>query len=113
MLTLTLPSFAGVKSKLLTREQKAFAKKCAPHLLGKWHSIDLKHVSLNGYKQAPAVSFIIQEDGSVTDVKLIKSSGSPTVDRSIVSGTALTRYNKRPGCGALEVKTFMNIDFGT
>src|SRR3954468_729262 len=86
-LLLTPPGFAGDKKPPSTKE-KEFAKRCAPKLQGKWHSIDLNHVSLKGYKQAPAVSFIIQVDGSVTDVQLIKSSGSPTMDKSIVIETA-------------------------
>ena len=113
MLLLTLPGFAGSEKKAQSKQNKEFVKRCSPKLQGKWHSIDLKHFPLNdGYKQPPVVSFIIQEDGSVTDVRLVKSSGSPTVDNEIVKETGLNRYDKRLGCGPIEVKMSMNIDFG-
>jgi hypothetical protein len=112
LLTLSWPSFAAEKKKPLTKEQKEFAKRCSPVLQGKWHALSLKSIPpQSGYKRAPAVSFIIQEDGTVTDVKLIRRSGSSKVDKDVVEQTALNRYNRRPGCPQLAMTTYMNIDF--
>ena len=63
------------------------------------------------YKDSPTLSFQINDDGSVSKIKLIRSSGVRDVDKQTVEAIRGWKYKPRPGCGALEVKMTLTIDW--
>src|SRR5258708_5355565 len=63
------------------------------------------------YKDSPTLSFQINEDGSVSKIKLIRSSGVRDIDEQTVNAIRGWKYKPRPGCGAIEVKMSLTIDW--
>jgi TonB family protein len=62
-------------------------------------------VQLRGesYKRAPTVKYLIQEDGTVSDATIIRSSGLSDMDKKFVDAIAQWKYKPRPdGCGVIE-----------
>lgn len=65
-----------------------------------------------GYKRMPVVTFQIEESGKVVNVKLKRSSGSPSIDKYALSWVRSWKYKPRPaGCGVLESEVGATIDF--
>jgi TonB family protein len=58
----------------------------------------------------PALSLKVGEDGRVSKVKIIKGTGSPSVDQQIVKGVSEWRYLPQRGCG-MELTLTITIDF--
>jgi TonB family protein len=54
----------------------------------------------------PLVSFVVNEDGSVSSVKIIRSTGSPRVDANLVQSVAEWKYKPQPGC---KIETKMDV----
>ena len=48
--------------------------------------------------RSPKISFIVGEDGRVNDVKIVKGTGSPTVDAAVVKSVQAWKYKPQPGC---------------
>ena len=46
----------------------------------------------------PRISFVVGEDGKVSDVKVVKGTGSPTVDAGLVKSVEAWRYKPQSGC---------------
>lgn len=46
----------------------------------------------------PKISFIVGEDGKVSDVKVVKGTGSSTVDAAVVKSVEAWKYKPQPGC---------------
>ena len=46
----------------------------------------------------PKVSFVVGENGKVSDVKVVKGTGSPTVDAAVVKSVQAWKYKPQPGC---------------
>jgi len=46
----------------------------------------------------PKISFVVGEDGKVSDVKIVKGTGSPTVDAAVVKSVEAWKYKPQPGC---------------
>jgi TonB family protein len=46
----------------------------------------------------PVISFTVGEDGKVSDVKVVKGTGSPTVDAAVVKSVETWRYKPQAGC---------------
>lgn len=62
------------------------------------------------YKHAPIVSFTIKEDGSVSNVRLIRSSGIRDLDQQVLTAIANWKYKPNPGC-TIETKMSLTIDW--
>jgi TonB family protein len=50
------------------------------------------------YKQSPTVKFQINEDGTVSKVKLIRSSGVKDIDKQVVTTVSGWKFKAVPGC---------------
>jgi hypothetical protein len=110
---LSVLGFASDNKPASSKEQREYIKRCPLKLEGKWHSTTVSRL-LPGehYRQHPVVSYNIEEDGRVTNVQLVQSSGVPRIDKDFVEQTALNHYKKRlPGCGVIETKMDLTIDW--
>jgi len=59
----------------------------------------------------PKVSFVVKEDGSVGNVKVLKGTGSPKVDGGLVKSIRTWKYKPQPGC-TVESSMSVLIDIG-
>ena len=66
---------------------------------------------LKGFKSGPTVRYAIEMDGSVSDVSLLKSSGSKAVDNAMLDAVKKTSYRPlTPGCSRVETTVTLSID---
>jgi TonB family protein len=62
------------------------------------------------YKQSPTVKYLIQEDGTVSDATITRSSGMADMDKKILDAIAKWKYKPRPsGCGVIETEMAVTI----
>lgn len=62
------------------------------------------------YKRLPVVEFLVHEDGTVSDVKLVRGSGVSQLDEKVFDSIALWKFKSRPiGCGVIESKMSVNV----
>jgi TonB family protein len=65
------------------------------------------------YKGSPGLKYIIQEDGTVSDATITRSSGVSDIDKEILDAIAQWKYKSRPaGCGVIETETTVTIHWG-
>jgi TonB family protein len=57
----------------------------------------------------PKVAYVVNEDGSVSNVKVLKGTGSPTVDAGLVKSIQAWKYKSQPGC-MVETSMVVTID---
>jgi TonB family protein len=50
------------------------------------------------YKGSPTVKFQINEDGTVSNVKLVRSSGVKDIDRKLLKEASGWKFKAVPGC---------------
>ena len=50
------------------------------------------------YKDSPTIKFQINEDGTVSNVKLMRSSGVKDIDRKLIKAASAWTYKAVPGC---------------
>ena len=48
--------------------------------------------------RSPKISFVVGENGKISDVKVLKGTGSPTVDAALVKSVEAWKYRPQPGC---------------
>jgi len=64
------------------------------------------------YKGAPHIRFQIQEDGTVSDAAITRSSGVEDIDKKLLHAVAHWRYKPRPvGCGVIDSEMSVAIDW--
>ena len=68
-------------------------------------------VQFKGYKRSPIVKFAVDEQGTVHNAKVKRSSGSATADDYALSWVRHLKYKPLPGCGTLESQAMVIIDF--
>lgn len=68
----------------------------------------LKSLHGESYKRSPLLKFDINEDGTTTNVRIIRGSGVSEVDRKLAAVLRNSKYKPRPGCGI--VKSGMTVD---
>ena len=68
--------------------------------------VDFKR--LNRY---PKVEYVVDEDGNVSDVKIVKGTGSPKVDAGLVKSIQAWKYKPEPGC-RFDTSVVVMIDIG-
>lgn len=57
-----------------------------------------KEVDFKKLNRSPKVSYVVHEDGSVSDVKILKGTRSAKVDAGLVKSIQAWKYKPRPGC---------------
>jgi TonB family protein len=60
---------------------------------------------------APVIAYQVLESGGVVNVYVKRSSGVADLDAFAARSIRATKYNKRPGCGAVEAEATVNIEF--
>ena len=70
-----------------------------------------KPSSIKGYRHGPWFSYHVEEDGTVTAIKLVRSSGAKGVDRWVEENLAAGHYRARPGCGVIETEVCFIVHF--
>jgi TonB family protein len=65
------------------------------------------------YKRPPTVKYLIQEDGTVSNPTITRSSGVADIDKKILDAVAKWKYKPRPsGCGVIEAEGTVTIHWG-
>jgi TonB family protein len=57
-----------------------------------------KKVDFRRLNRFPKVAFVVNEEGHVGDVKILKGSGSKEVDTGLVKSIQKWKYKPQPGC---------------
>jgi TonB family protein len=60
----------------------------------------------------PKVAYVVNEDGSVSNVKILKGTGSPKVDADLVRSVLTWKYKPQLGC-TFEMSMGVIIDIGS
>lgn len=68
-----------------------------------------KEVDLKGLNRSPKVQYVVHEDGTVSNVKIFKGTGSPKVDAGLVKSIQAWKYKPQPGC-TVETSMVVVID---
>jgi TonB family protein len=63
------------------------------------------------YRDHPVVSYTIEEDGTVTNVKLKRASGVRKIDEYALQSVKGQRFEAMPGCHGIETTETIIIDF--
>jgi TonB family protein len=93
---------------------KAWIKKCQPELLSKpFRSLRGPFHFATGekYRRIPVISFSIEPDGAVHDVKVTQGSGVKDIDQHALKDISSWKYTSRPGCPTLESQVGITIDW--
>jgi TonB family protein len=48
--------------------------------------------------RSPKISFVVGEDGNISNMKVVKGTGSPTVDAAVVKSVEAWKYKPQSGC---------------
>ena len=65
------------------------------------------------YKRSPTVKFLVQDDGTVSDVSIFRSSGVADIDRQVLDAVAKWTYKPRPSrCPMIENQLTVVIHWG-
>ncbi len=70
-----------------------------------------KVVDFTKLNRFPKVAYVVNEDGSVSEVKILKGTGSPKVDAGLVKSIRAWRYKPQPGC-TFEMSMTIILDIG-
>jgi membrane carboxypeptidase/penicillin-binding protein len=63
-------------------------------------------------KQTPVIAFEVLESGEVKNAVIVRSSGIADIDNYVLVSIRSMRYNLRPpGCGIIDSKAAVNVDF--
>jgi TonB family protein len=58
------------------------------------------------------VKFLVHEDGSVSDVKIVRSTGVRDIDKKLLEAVFKWKYEPNPACGmVVETKMTLIIDW--
>ena len=64
------------------------------------------------YKRSSAVKYLVQEDGTVSNATITRSSGVADMDKKILDAIARWKYKPRPaGCGVTETQMTVRFNF--
>jgi len=70
---------------------------------GSFPSGPFKTLPNESYRQSPTIKYVIQEDGTVSNATITRSSGLSDMDKKVFDAIARWKYKPRPaGCGAIE-----------
>lgn len=104
---------ASIKTEKVVKNNKA-AKPCVPQLahgLSQALPKDFRFRKGETYRNSPIVSYQVDPDGTVSNVKLIRSTGVKDIDAFAVDWAKKLKYKPAPDCETLLVDTSITIDF--
>ncbi len=71
-----------------------------------------KFLPTESYKGRPVIKYQIQEDGTVSNAIVTRSSGVADIDKKILEAVARWKYKLRPaGCGVIGTEMSVIIDW--
>jgi TonB family protein len=77
----------------------------------KWKGT-VKFLPKESYKRPPIIKYQVQEDGTVSNVAVTRSSGVADIDKKLRDAIARWEYKPRPvGCGTIETEMVVTIDW--
>ncbi len=71
-----------------------------------------KNADFTRLNRFPKVTYVVNEDGSVSDVKILKGTGSAKVDAGLAKSIQAWKYKPQPGC-AFDMSMVVVIDIGS
>jgi TonB family protein len=71
-----------------------------------------KQLDFKRLNRFPRVAYLVNEDGSVSGVKIVKGTGSPKADAGLIKSIRSWRYRPQPGC-KFEMSGQVIIDIGS
>jgi len=86
-------------------QQKSVPPECAKvsRVRGSFPTGPFRRLPGEAYKRSPEVRFLIQEDGSVSEITITRSSGVADIDKKVLASVSQWKYKARgAGCGAIE-----------
>jgi len=95
-------------------QKKSLPSECTKtvRLHGSFPNGPFKFLPKESYKGGPLIKYQIQEDGTVSDATLTRSSGVADIDKKVLDAVVRWKYKPRPvGCGVIENKMLATIDF--
>ena len=95
----------GLTPACLSQESKHLPPECTKTIRvhGSVPTGPFKTAPGEAYRASPLVKFEIKEGGTVSNVKMVRSSGLADVDKKILNAVAHWKYKARPtGCGVTE-----------
>jgi TonB family protein len=76
-------------------------------------TVPYKILPNESYKRSPRVKFLIQENGTVSDVEVTRSSGVTDIDKKVADSVSRWKFRPRPiGCGIIESDATVLIHWG-
>jgi TonB family protein len=70
-----------------------------------------KFLPKESYKGSPLIKYQIQEDGTVSNATLTRSSGVADIDKKVLDAVARWKYKPRSvGCGVIETEMSLTFD---
>jgi TonB family protein len=100
---------AGPKAKeLLAKLMSANIKELGKNPTIKW---PFQFGSTESYKGPPVVRFLVHEDGTVSDVLLVRSSGVAEIDKKLLEAYSGWKYKAQPGRPVVESEVSVVIDW--
>jgi TonB family protein len=63
------------------------------------------------YKRSPIVKFQINEDGTVSNTKIVRSSGVADIDKKVAAVVSSWKYLPGPGCPVIDSEMSVTIDW--
>jgi TonB family protein len=63
------------------------------------------------YKNSPIVKFQVNEDGTVSGARLIRSCRVSDIDKHVVAAVSHWKFKPRPGCGVIDTEMDLTIDW--
>src|SRR5260370_29691720 len=122
-LLLTLLVFAGAnhssgqaeKKSEKNKEEKELIARCKSKLIRNGRPTKPKNWEWGKgekYRGAPEISYSVQEDGKIANVKLKRGSGVRQIDEYALEWVKGRKYQAMPGCPGIEITETVIIDFG-
>lgn len=93
-------------------QKKSVPPECAKttRIHGSFPNGPFKTLPNESYKRSPTVRYVIEEDGTVSNPAITRSSGVADMDKKILDAIARWKYKPRPaGCGAIETEMTVTI----
>jgi TonB family protein len=103
----------GEKKPEKGREEKELIARCKRKLIKNGPSPEPKKWEWGKgekYRDHPVVSYTIKEDGTVTNVKLKRTSGVRKIDEYVLQSVKAQKFEAMPGCPGIETTETIIID---
>jgi TonB family protein len=94
-------------------EKKSVPAECTRtiRVRGSFPKGPFKFLPKESYKGSPLIKYQIQEDGTVSDATITRSSGVADIDKKVLDAVARWKYKPRPlGCGVIETEMSVTFD---